>query len=65
MENAGVKTIAGFLNTDGGTLLIGVDDSGAVLGLRWLTTHLRWSGCCLPGSTTPPGQCPSIRPTRT
>jgi type I restriction enzyme R subunit len=56
MEDAVVKTIAGFLNTDGGTLLIGVDDSGAVLGLHhdydrvqpkngdgfvnWLTTHL-------------------------
>jgi type I restriction enzyme, R subunit len=56
MEDAVLKTIAGFLNTDGGTLLIGVDDSGAVLGLdhdygrvqpkngdgyvNWLTTHL-------------------------
>ena len=56
MEDAVVKTIAGFLNTDGGTLLIGVDNSGAVLGLdhdydrvqpkngdgfvNWLTTHL-------------------------
>jgi len=56
MEDAVVKTIAGFLNTDGGTLLIGVDDSGTVLGLdhdyarvqpkngdgfvNWLTTHL-------------------------
>ncbi len=27
------KTLAGFLNTRGGTLLIGVDDAGAVLGL--------------------------------
>jgi type I restriction enzyme R subunit len=34
MEDAVVKTIAGFLNTDGGTLLIGVDDSSAVLGLE-------------------------------
>jgi len=56
MEDVVVKTIAGFLNTDGGTLLVGVDDSGAVLGLdhdydrvqpkngdgfvNWLTTHL-------------------------
>jgi predicted HTH transcriptional regulator len=56
MEDAVVKTIAGFLNTDGGTLLIGVDDSGAVLGLdhdydrvqpkngdgfvNWLATYL-------------------------
>lgn len=56
MEDAVVKAIAGFLNTDGGALLIGVDDSGAVLGLdqdyelvkpkngdgfvNWLTTLL-------------------------
>ena len=29
-----VITIAGFMNTDGGTLLIGVDDDGVVLGLE-------------------------------
>jgi len=56
MEDAIVKTIAGFLNTAGGTLLIGVDNTGNVLGLdhdynrvqpkngdgfvNWLTTHL-------------------------
>jgi type I restriction enzyme, R subunit len=56
MEDAVVKTIAGFLNTDGGALLIGVDDDGRVVGLEhdlplvkphsadglvnWLTTHL-------------------------
>jgi type I restriction enzyme R subunit len=56
MEDAVVKTVAGFLNADGGTLLIGVDDSRIVLGLEhdyqrvqprngdgfvnWLTTHL-------------------------
>ena len=56
MEDAVVKTIAGFLNTDGGTLLIGVDDSRRPIGLahdtavvkppsvdgfvNWLTTHL-------------------------
>jgi len=56
MEDAVVKTVAAFLNTDGGTLLIGVDDQGNVLGLdhdyphvkptngdgfvNWLTTHL-------------------------
>ena len=56
MEDAIVKTVAGFLNTDGGTLLIGVTDSGQVIGLdhdyqkvkppngdgfvNWLTTHL-------------------------
>ncbi|MFW0788792.1 helix-turn-helix domain-containing protein [Gordonia sp. CPCC 205333] len=33
MEQVIVKTVAGFLNADGGTLLIGVDDGGAPLGL--------------------------------
>jgi type I restriction enzyme, R subunit len=56
MEDAVLKTIAGFLNTDGGTLLIGVNNSGTAIGLEpdyqrvqpkngdgfvnWLTTHL-------------------------
>ena len=56
MEDAVVKTIAAFLNTDGGTLLIGVDNKRHILGLdpdytrvkppngdgfvNWLTTHL-------------------------
>ncbi len=56
MEDAVVKTVAGFLNAEGGTLLIGVADDGRVLGLvhdlplvkpagadgfvNWLTTHL-------------------------
>jgi len=56
MEDAVVKTIAGFLNTDGGTLFIGVDDRRTPIGLahdtvlvkppspdglvNWLTTHL-------------------------
>ncbi len=56
MEDAIVKTVAGFLNTDGGTLLIGVGPDRAVIGLghdhplvqppnsdgfvNWLTTHL-------------------------
>ena len=56
MEDAVVKTVAGFLNTDGGTLFIGVDDAGRPRGLapdstvvkppsadgfvNWLTTHL-------------------------
>jgi type I restriction enzyme R subunit len=56
MEDAIVKTIAGFLNADGGTLLIGVDDRRNPIGLdhdvalvkppsvdglvSWLTTHL-------------------------
>lgn len=33
VTHASLKTIAAFLNTDGGDLLIGVDDEGAVLGL--------------------------------
>jgi type I restriction enzyme R subunit len=56
MEDALVKTIAGFLNTDGGTLFIGVGDDRRIIGLahdlplvkppsadglvNWLTTHL-------------------------
>lgn len=33
MEHVIVKTVCGFLNAEGGTLLIGVDDDGNVLGL--------------------------------
>jgi Putative DNA-binding domain len=33
MEHEIVKTVAAFLNTNGGTLLIGVDDAGTALGL--------------------------------
>jgi type I restriction enzyme, R subunit len=56
IEDAVVKTIAGFLNTDGGTLFIGVADDASIIGLdhdlplvkptnadgfvNWLTTHL-------------------------
>ncbi|MEX2588279.1 MAG: RNA-binding domain-containing protein, partial [Actinomycetota bacterium] len=56
MEDAIVKTVAAFLNTDGGTLLIGVGPDRQVVGLEhdyarvkppngdgfvnWLTTHL-------------------------
>ncbi len=56
MEDAVVKTVAGFLNADGGTLLIGVGPDGSIVGLQhdyehvspkngdgfvnWLTTHL-------------------------
>jgi type I restriction enzyme R subunit len=56
MEDAIVKTVAGFLNTEGGTLLIGVADDASIVGLdydlplvkpanadgfvNWLTTHL-------------------------
>ncbi|MGH9163925.1 MAG: AlbA family DNA-binding domain-containing protein, partial [Acidimicrobiales bacterium] len=56
MEDAVVKTVAAFLNTDGGTLLIGIGPDGGVVGLghdyervkpkngdgfvNWLTTHL-------------------------
>jgi hypothetical protein len=34
LEKVIVKTVAGFLNSDGGTLLIGVEDGGAVVGLE-------------------------------
>ena len=33
LELAAVKTIAGFMNTEGGILLIGVNDAGEALGL--------------------------------
>ena len=33
METAIIKTLAGFMNTDGGMLLIGVSDDGKILGL--------------------------------
>lgn len=33
MEHVIAKTVAGFLNSDGGTLLIGVDDDGEAIGL--------------------------------
>lgn len=34
IELAVIKTIAAFLNTSGGTLLVGVDDDGNILGLK-------------------------------
>jgi hypothetical protein len=34
IENSALKTIAGFMNLNGGTLLIGVSDDGSVLGLE-------------------------------
>lgn len=34
LENIIVKTIAGFLNSNGGILLIGIDDEGKILGLE-------------------------------
>ncbi|MDW5564322.1 MAG: ATP-binding protein [Methanomassiliicoccus sp.] len=33
MEHAVLKTIAAFLNSDGGTLLVGVKDDGSILGV--------------------------------
>lgn len=33
MEHVILKTVCGFLNAEGGTLLIGVDDDGQILGL--------------------------------
>ena len=56
MEDAVVKTVAGLLNADGGTLFVGVADDRRLIGLtpdcavveppspdgvvNWLTTHL-------------------------
>jgi CheY-like chemotaxis protein len=34
IENACLKTVAAYLNSDGGILLVGVDDEGKVLGLQ-------------------------------
>jgi Putative DNA-binding domain len=34
IEHSALKTVAAFLNSDGGTLLIGVDDQGNALGLE-------------------------------
>ena len=34
MTHAALKTIAAFLNTEGGDLLIGVDDDRRVLGIE-------------------------------
>lgn len=34
MEKVVIKTIVGFLNADGGTLIIGVNDDGKVMGLE-------------------------------
>lgn len=34
VRHSAIKTIAAFLNTDGGTLLIGVSDSGEIKGLE-------------------------------
>jgi hypothetical protein len=35
IEQSALKTIAGFLNTDGGTLLVGVRDDGSIPGLSF------------------------------
>ncbi len=34
MELAALKTLAGFLNTDGGTLIVGVSDDGSPVGIK-------------------------------
>ena len=34
IEDSILKTIAGFMNTDGGTLLVGVDDAGSIIGVE-------------------------------
>nr|VFJ61797.1 MAG: Putative DNA-binding domain-containing protein [Candidatus Kentron sp. DK] len=48
MRHATLKSIAAFLNTQGGTLLIGVEDGGAIFGLEMdyasLTRRPDWDG---------------------
>ncbi|MEA3416470.1 MAG: ATP-binding protein [Thermodesulfobacteriota bacterium] len=34
VEKSSLKTVVAFLNTDGGSLLIGVDDGGTITGLQ-------------------------------
>ena len=34
LEHVVIKTISGFLNTKGGTLFIGIDDNGTILGIE-------------------------------
>ncbi|MDB3932958.1 putative DNA binding domain-containing protein [Luminiphilus sp.] len=34
VENSALKTLVGFMNTEGGTLLVGVEDSGEILGIE-------------------------------
>jgi serine/threonine protein kinase len=41
LQKSATKTLAAFLNSAGGTLLIGVDDSGAVLGIEPDFAHLQ------------------------
>ncbi|MEJ7784249.1 MAG: ATP-binding protein, partial [Solirubrobacteraceae bacterium] len=45
MEWAVVKTIAGFMNAHGGTLLVGVGDGGAIVGLEADFPHLKKPDC--------------------
>jgi hypothetical protein len=34
IENSALKTVVAFLNTEGGTLLVGVEDDGSILGIE-------------------------------
>ena len=34
VETSALKTLVGFMNTEGGTLLVGVEDSGEILGIE-------------------------------
>ena len=42
IQEAIIKTIAGFLNTDGGTLLIGVNDDNTPIGIDFEIEKLQW-----------------------
>ena len=72
IEHVIVKTVCGFLNAEGGTLLIGVDDDGDVLGPRarpqhaWqqvepsTATSCSYVSCSTPTSRSrPPAPCGS------
>jgi hypothetical protein len=46
-----LKTIAGFMNTDGGTLLIGVEDDGNIFGLEKRASN-QWTASLCASSTS-------------
>ena len=47
IENATLKTIVAFCNTEGGELLIGVADDGTILGIDRTTSRILISSFCI------------------
>jgi DNA-binding response OmpR family regulator len=47
VEIAWLKTVAAFLNTDGGNLVVGVNDKGIPLGIRSTALKTRINTCCM------------------